>query len=80
MFHRTLLAASGNEMLAALSGVTDEVLIGRTHHGLMPHTPNPVAIRLHADVAQAIRTGDSAAAETAMREIITEATEALNHE
>ncbi|WP_232836829.1 FadR/GntR family transcriptional regulator [Lentzea terrae] len=80
VFHRTLLAASGNEMLAALSGVTDEVLIGRTHHGLMPHTPNPVAIRLHADVAQAIRTGDSAAAETAMREIITEATEALNHD
>ena len=41
VFHRTLLAASGNEMLAALSGVTDEVLIGRTHHGLMPHNPNP---------------------------------------
>ncbi|MET8763755.1 FCD domain-containing protein [Lentzea sp. NPDC004782] len=78
LFHRTLLAASGNEMLAALTGVTCEVLIARTHHGLMPHIPNPVAIRLHADVAQAVRTGDAAAAESAMREIITEAAEALN--
>jgi DNA-binding FadR family transcriptional regulator len=79
VFHRTLLAASGNEMLAALTGVTDEVLIGRTHHGLMPHIPNPVAIQLHAEVAQAIRSGDPAAAETAMREIIAEAAEAINH-
>lgn len=79
LFHQTLLAASGNEMLAALTSVTGEVLIGRTHHGLMPHTPNPVAIRLHADVAQAVRTGDAAAAETAMREIIAEAAEAMNN-
>jgi DNA-binding FadR family transcriptional regulator len=79
LFHQTLLAASGNEMLAALTSVTGEVLIGRTHHGLMPHKPNPVAIRLHADVAQAVRSGDAAAAETAMREIIAEATEAMNN-
>ncbi|WP_425435645.1 FadR/GntR family transcriptional regulator [Lentzea kentuckyensis] len=79
LFHRTLLAASGNEMLAALTGVTDEVLIGRTHHGLMPQLPNPVAIRLHGDVAQAIRSADPVAAETAMREIIAEAAEAINH-
>lgn len=79
LFHQTLLAASGNEMLAALTSVTGEVLIGRTHHGLMPHTPNPVAIRLHADVAQAVRTGDAAAAETAMRAIIAEAAEAMNN-
>ena len=79
LFHRTLLAASGNEMLAALTGVTDEVLIGRTHHGLMPQLPNPVASRLHGDVAQAIRSADPVAAETAMREIIAEAAEAINH-
>ncbi|MBX5489269.1 MAG: FadR family transcriptional regulator, partial [Mycolicibacterium hassiacum] len=30
LFHRTLLEASGNEMLRALSGVVDEVLTGRT--------------------------------------------------
>ncbi|MGM1064056.1 FadR/GntR family transcriptional regulator [Saccharothrix sp. Mg75] len=77
LFHRTLLAASGNDMLAALTGVVSEVLIGRTHHGLMPERPNPAAVRLHADVAQAVQSGDPAAAEQAMREIITEATAAL---
>lgn len=76
-FHRTLLAASGNEMLAALAGVVAEVLTGRTHHDLMPARPNPAAIRLHGDVAQAIQAGDPAAAEQAMRDIITEATEAM---
>ena len=50
-FHRTLLQASGNEMLAALTTVVAEVLAGRTHHDLMPARPNPVAIRLHGDVA-----------------------------
>ncbi len=80
LFHRTLLAASGNEMLAALTEVVSEVLIGRTHHGLMPPHPNPLAIRLHADVAQAVQSGDPAAAELAMREIIAEATAAIGHE
>ncbi len=77
LFHRTLLAASGNEMLAALTDVVSEVLIGRTHHGLMPARPNPAAIRLHADVAQAVQSGDPAAAEQAMRDIIAEASDAL---
>lgn len=76
-FHGTLLAASGNEMLAALAGVVAEVLTGRTHHHLMPTTPNPTAIRLHGDVAQAIQAGDPAAAEQAMRDIIDEATAAM---
>ncbi|MEU0885021.1 FadR/GntR family transcriptional regulator [Lentzea sp. NPDC005914] len=77
LFHRTLLAASGNEMLGALTDVVSEVLIGRTHHGLMPPEPNPAAIRLHADVAQAVQSGDPVAAEQAMREIIVEASQAL---
>jgi DNA-binding FadR family transcriptional regulator len=76
-FHRTLLAASGNEMLAALAGVVAEVLAGRTHHHLMPAIPNPAAIRLHGDVAQAVQAGDPAAAEQAMRDIITEAAAAM---
>ena len=46
VFHRTLLEASGNEMLRALGGVVAEVLAGRTHHHLMPSTPNPEAIGL----------------------------------
>ena len=76
-FHRTMLEASGNEMLAALSTVVAEVLSGRTHHDLMPRTPNPVAIRLHADVAQAIGSGDGPAASAAMTSIINEASAAV---
>ncbi len=77
LFHATLLAASGNEMLAALAGVVGEVLAGRTHHDLMPATPNPVAVRLHGDVAEAVQSGDGAAASAAMQAIIAEASDAL---
>lgn len=73
VFHQTLLEASGNEMFRALNGVVAEILTGRTHHGLMPETPNPVAIALHDEVARAIRLRDEAGAERAMRSIIDEA-------
>ncbi|MFP5023255.1 FadR/GntR family transcriptional regulator [Pseudonocardia phyllosphaerae] len=76
-FHRTLLAASGNEMVAALEGAVAEVLAGRTRHHLMPDRPEPRAIRLHSDVADAVREGDPDAAETAMREILVEASAAM---
>ncbi|MET8338597.1 FadR/GntR family transcriptional regulator [Streptosporangium canum] len=77
LFHRTLLEASGNEMLGALTGVVAEVLTGRTHHHLMPARPEPAAIRWHAEVAQAVQSGDAAAAERAMRNIVDEATRAM---
>jgi len=77
IFHRTLLEASGNEMFRALNGVVSEVLSGRTHHGMMPDTPNPAAIELHDEVARAIRMKDDAAAERAMRAIIDEAAAAV---
>ncbi|HMM93960.1 FCD domain-containing protein [Phycicoccus sp.] len=77
VFHRAMLEASGNEMLAALAGVVDEVLAGRTHHDLMPARPNPEAIRLHSEVAQAIGAGDAAAAHAAMTAIIDEASAAV---
>ena len=73
VFHQTLLEASGNEMFRALNGVVAEILTGRTHHGLMPETPNPVAIALHDEVARAIRLRDETGAERAMRAIIEEA-------
>lgn len=76
-FHTALLRGSGNEMLAALDGVVAEVLAGRTHHDLMPADPNPAAIRLHGDVAEAVQAGDADAAERAMQAIIDEATSAL---
>lgn len=54
-----------------------EVLSGRTEHGLMPPRPEPAAIRLHGDLAEAIQAGDAVAAQRAMTEIITEAAGAL---
>lgn len=80
IFHRVLLEASGNEMLRSLHGVVAEVLSGRTHHGMMPARPNPEAIALHDEVARAVRLGDPAAAEQAMRAIIDEAAGALEDE
>ena len=80
IFHRTLLEASGNEMLRALDGVVEEVLSGRTHHGMMPQRPNPEAIALHDEVARAVRLGDAPTAERAMRAIIEEAAAALRDE
>ena len=80
IFHHTLLEASGNEMFRALNGVVAEVLTGRTHHGMMPATPNPKAIELHDEVARAIRLRDETAAERAMRAIIDEAASAVTEE
>jgi DNA-binding FadR family transcriptional regulator len=77
LVHRTLLEASGNEMFAALVNVVAEVLAGRTHHDLMPAHPEPAAIRWHAEVAQAVQSGDAQAAERAMRDIVEEATRAM---
>jgi DNA-binding FadR family transcriptional regulator len=80
VFHRTLLEASGNEMLASLGDVVTEVLVGRTRHGMMPHRPKPEAIALHDEVARAVRLGEPEAAERAMRAIIDESAEALAQE
>lgn len=72
-FHSTMLAASGNEMHAALAALVGEVLAARTHHHLMPADPNPEAIEWHAQIADAVRRRDPDAAEAAMRRIIAEA-------
>jgi DNA-binding FadR family transcriptional regulator len=80
VFHKTLLEASGNEMFRALNGVVAEVLTGRTHHRMMPVTPNPAATDLHDQVARAIRLRDEAGAEAAMRAIIDEAASAVAEE
>ncbi len=76
-FHRVLLEASDNEMLAGLGDVVSEVLDGRTHHGMMPTPPNPEAIALHEEVARAVRDRDAVGAERAMRAIIDEAAAAM---
>ncbi len=55
-FHRILLVASGNPMLAGLADVVVEVLAGRTRHRLMPSVAEPEAIRLHGVVASAVQS------------------------
>ncbi len=76
-FHRTLLEASGNPGFRALSRAVVEALSGRTAHALMPRTANPEAIRLHEEVAGAVRAGDGVRAEAAMRAIVEEADAAV---
>ncbi|APA98991.1 hypothetical protein NS506_04945 [Nocardia seriolae] len=76
-FHATLLAASGNPLLAVFAPIVREVLTGRTEHELMPTQANPQALQLHAAVAAAVQSGDGSAAEAAMREIVTESATAI---
>lgn len=65
-FHALVLDMSGNEMFARLNSLVSEVLIGRTHYGLMPQFPHEDALQMHVDVAMAIQSGNSDAAGTAM--------------
>ncbi|MEV5988939.1 FCD domain-containing protein [Streptomyces sp. NPDC052051] len=68
-FHRVILAASGNEMFARLGDVVAEVLTGRTQHDVMFEDPDPAAVTLHVQVAEAVRAGDATRAEQLTREI-----------
>ncbi len=77
LFHKTLLEASGNAMLAALADVVGAVLVGRTAHDLMPHDANPDAVRWHHDVAFAIVSGRADDAAAGMRRIVSEADDAM---
>jgi DNA-binding FadR family transcriptional regulator len=69
-FHATILRASGNEMFAHLGDTVGAVLTGRTEHQLMPHQPEPYAVKLHREVADAICTHRPEEAERAMRTIV----------
>ncbi|MFI0140667.1 FadR/GntR family transcriptional regulator [Streptomyces luteogriseus] len=77
-FHRVVLVASGNEMFARLGDVVAEVLTGRTQHDVMFEDPDPAAVTLHVQVAEAIREGDSARAEELTREITVGALQELD--
>ena len=78
-FHRTVLVASGNEMFGQLGDVVAEVLTGRTEHHLMPAHPDPDAVRLHTEVAEAIGCREPDRAERAMREIVVQAMNEMGH-
>lgn len=68
-FHRAVLHASGNEMFARLGDVVAEVLAGRTQYEVMFHDPDPAAVTLHVQVAEAVRARDAVRAEALTREI-----------
>ncbi|MET9580049.1 FadR/GntR family transcriptional regulator [Streptomyces sp. DT199] len=77
-FHRVVLVASGNEMFARLGDVVAEVLTGRTQHDVMFEDPDPAAVTLHVQVAEAVREGDAARAEELTREITVGALQELD--
>ncbi|EST37966.1 GntR family transcriptional regulator [Streptomycetaceae bacterium MP113-05] len=68
-FHRVVLRASRNEMFARLGDVVAAVLTGRTEHDVMFTDPDPAAVTLHVQVAEAVRTGDPDRAEQLTKEI-----------
>ncbi|MEU6810797.1 FadR/GntR family transcriptional regulator [Streptomyces sp. NPDC046831] len=77
-FHRVILNASGNEMFARLGDVVAEVLTGRTHHEVMFEDPDPPAVTLHLQVAEAVRARDADRAERLTREITVGALQELD--
>lgn len=70
-FHLTLLRASGNEMIAALSDVVRAVLVGRTRIGSTPAVPVAEVLHHHEMTARAIREGMPEAAEVCSRTLVT---------
>ncbi|MER7899700.1 FadR/GntR family transcriptional regulator [Streptomyces sp. NPDC096046] len=77
-FHRVVLDASGNEMFARLGDVVAEVLTGRTQHDVMFEDPDPAAVTLHVQVAEAVRAGDAVRAEDLTRQITVGALQELD--
>lgn len=74
-FHLLILRRCGNEMLAALDEVVEQVLRARHELRLRPEHPHQVPMVLHQLVATAIGEGDPAAAEAAMRLLVVEVIE-----
>ena len=70
--HRLILAASGNDLFAAVGDLVEVVLVGRTELSLMPEKPEAEALDAHEAVAQAIARRDPAAAQAAMAAITAE--------
>ncbi|MCF3962750.1 FadR/GntR family transcriptional regulator [Streptomyces fuscigenes] len=77
-FHRIVLSASGNEMFARLGDVVAEILAGRTHHQVMFEDPDPAAVTLHVQVAEAVREGRAERAQELTRQITVGALEELD--
>ncbi|WP_294180824.1 FCD domain-containing protein, partial [uncultured Schumannella sp.] len=70
-FHRLLLEASGNAMLAQLAVPVEEVLRGRAALGLTPAMPAEGTLENHVATAAAISASDADAAEAGARTYVT---------
>lgn len=66
-FHRILLEAADNPMLASISGAIEGVLSIRHQAGLTPAVPSRVSILNHELLARAVVRGDADAAEAHAR-------------
>ncbi|MFI7063348.1 FadR/GntR family transcriptional regulator [Kribbella sp. NPDC050124] len=75
-FHRALLAATGNELLTKMEVIMETGLADRDRlvHKVKP-SDDPLPS--HKRVVDAVRSGDPAAAEAAMRELLAKAAEDL---
>ena len=71
-FHTLLLAASGNDLFAALAKILAATLTARVSHGQFPATPRKAALDSHLAVAQAIVAGDADTAFAVMVAMLTE--------
>ncbi|EPR77481.1 putative GntR-family transcriptional regulator [Leifsonia rubra CMS 76R] len=76
-FHALIMQMSGNEMFSRLNNLVSEVLIGRTHYGLMPKFPHDEALQMHVDVANAVQSGNGEAAGAAMLGIMARTTDEM---
>lgn len=70
-FHQTLLRASRNEMLAALAGAVEAVMVGRTRLNFSPAVPVAEVLDHHETTARAILERMPDAAEVSCRALVT---------
>jgi len=76
-FHAALLNGSGNPIFAQISGAIEAALRAREDLSLLPDQVQPRAVHRHRNLALAIRSGDSDAAEHISRSLITVAREEI---
>jgi DNA-binding FadR family transcriptional regulator len=71
-FHSVLLRSSRNYMYAALADPICEAISAQPLHNVRQDFPSPEAAHLHYRVMQSVCSGDSTAAEEAMRQILSD--------
>ena len=70
-FHSLLIQVAGNRMLEHLSGIVSAALQVSGGPVTGCDRPNETSLTLHSRIVDALATGDGAAAETAMRQLLT---------